>query len=78
MRDDGEPEGRAGCVRVRPLRKGLQDVRTLSLRQRASDFDYEISVGFSFQFGSIFNNVVNNRFSGVGIGRFFRGRGGGG
>ena len=37
----------------------------LELRQRGTDFDYGISVGFSFQFGSIFNNVVNNRFRGV-------------
>ena len=34
----------------------------LSLQQRATDFDYRMEVGFEFQFGSIFNNVVNNRF----------------
>ncbi len=48
----------------------------LELRQRGTDFNYGMSVGFSFQFGSIFNNVVNNRFRGVsgfggGFGRFF-------
>lgn len=45
----------------------------LSLRQRNTDFTIGASVGFSFQFGSIFNNVVNNRFR-----RPFDGRGGGG
>jgi hypothetical protein len=34
----------------------------LRLRQRNTDFTYGGSVGFSYQFGSIFNNVVNNRF----------------
>ncbi len=46
----------------------------LRLSQRRTDFDYGISIGFSFQFGSIFNNVVNNRFGGGegGFRRFFR------
>lgn len=34
----------------------------LRLRQRSTDFTYGGSLGFSFQFGSIFNNIVNNRF----------------
>jgi hypothetical protein len=34
----------------------------LQRRRLASDFDWDFRVGFSFQFGSIFNNVVNNRF----------------
>ncbi len=34
----------------------------LERRQRATDFEFELEVGFRFQFGSIFNNVVNNRF----------------
>jgi hypothetical protein len=34
----------------------------LQRRRLASDFDWEFGIGFSFQFGSIFNNVVNNRF----------------
>ena len=34
----------------------------LQLQQLDTDFQYGVSVGFSFQFGSIFNNVVNNRF----------------
>ena len=34
----------------------------LNLRTRESDFDYGLSFGFSYRFGSIYNNVVNNRF----------------
>lgn len=42
---------------------GVSDEEILLQRRRlASDFDWDIGVGFSFQFGSIFNNVVNNRF----------------
>jgi len=37
----------------------------LRLRTRATDFNYGIELGFSVQFGTIFNNVVNNRFRGV-------------
>jgi hypothetical protein len=36
--------------------------RLLQRRRLASNFDWDFGVGFSFQFGSIFNNVVNNRF----------------
>jgi hypothetical protein len=46
----------------------------LQLQQRGTDFRYGFSVGVSIQFGSIFNNVVNNRFGGGGGGGF----GGGG
>ena len=46
----------------------------LRLRQRATSFNYGLQVGFSIQFGSIFNNVVNNRFRRAGFGGF----GGGG
>ena len=45
----------------------------LRLRQRSTSFSYGVSVGFSYQFGSIFNNVVNNRFR-----RPWGGGGGGG
>jgi hypothetical protein len=40
----------------------------LRLQQRATSFNYGLAVGFSVQFGSIFNNVVNNRFRGIGRG----------
>lgn len=33
----------------------------LRLQRRPTDFDYGMEVGFNFQFGSIYNNVVNNR-----------------
>ena len=50
----------------------------LDLVRRAQSFTYGMQFGFSFQFGSIFNNVVNNRFGGGGFGGFFGGGGGGG
>lgn len=50
----------------------------LRLQQRGTDFNYGMSVGFSVQFGSIFNNVVNNRFRGTGEGGFGGGGFGGG
>jgi hypothetical protein len=28
-------------------------------------FEYELEIGLSYRFGSIFNNVVNNRFLGM-------------
>ena len=34
----------------------------LRLRTRATDFNYGLTLGFSIQFGTIYNNVVNNRF----------------
>jgi hypothetical protein len=46
----------------------------LNLIRGSQDFDYCVSFGFTFQFGSVFNNVVNNRFSGAN----FPGGGGGG
>ena len=36
----------------------------LRLRRLQTSFRYGLSVGFSYQFGSIFNNVVNPRFEG--------------
>lgn len=42
----------------------------LRRRQRETDFRYELSLGFSYRFGSKFANVVNPRMGGVG--RFFR------
>ena len=53
---------------------GVSDEEALlRLQQQQTDFQYGISVGFSVQFGSIYNNIVNNRFrSAQGFGgRFF-------
>ena len=46
------------------LRAGAaSDEEILLRRQRlATSYRYEFSVGFSYQFGSIFNNVVNPRW----------------
>ncbi len=53
--------------------EGVTDAEALlNLQQRSQDFNYGIEVGFSFQFGSIYNNVVNNRFGGGGRGGFGR------
>jgi hypothetical protein len=44
--------------------EGLTDEeRFLRLRQEATDYEASIRFGMSYQFGSIFNNVVNNRFN---------------
>ncbi len=52
--------------------EGATDAEALlNLQQRSQDFNYSLELGFSFQFGSIYNNVVNNRFGGGG-GWFFR------
>ncbi|MGE0158812.1 MAG: hypothetical protein AB7T31_05320 [Gemmatimonadales bacterium] len=47
----------------------------LNLRRQATDTQYGFSFGVTFQFGSIFNNVVNNRFTNI---QGFGGPGGGG
>ena len=36
--------------------------RLLELSTQQTDFQKSLNFGFSYQFGSIFNNVVNNRF----------------
>ena len=44
-------------------REGLTDAEILLGRfERPTDMTYGVSVGLSFEFGSIYNNVVNNRF----------------
>ncbi len=57
--------------------EGISDEEALlRLQQLETDFEYGLSVGFNFQFGSIYNNVVNNRFrnaQGFGGGGFGRG-----
>ncbi len=49
----------------------------LKLRRLQTGYRYRMLVGFSFQFGSIYNNVVNPRWSAT-TGRGFGGGGGGG
>lgn len=55
------------------LRKGgaTRDEILLRLRQLATNYSYHFSVGISYSFGSIFNNVVNPRFGGGGGGMHF-------
>ena len=59
-----------------PFEELTDDEIITGVRQSATDKRYFFFVGLSFQFGSIFNNVVNNRFPGGGGN--FRGGGGGG
>ena len=56
-------------------RREDENVSGHGMRYRVND---DIEVGFSIQFGSIYNNVVNNRFGGGGGGGFGFGGGGGG
>jgi hypothetical protein len=46
------------------LPKGEATAEEVLVRQRqlATSYQYSLSVGFSYSFGSIFNNVVNSRF----------------
>jgi hypothetical protein len=39
--------------------------RLLRLRQLATSYTYLVSLGLSYSFGSIFNNIVNPRFGGT-------------
>jgi hypothetical protein len=56
--------------------EGVSDEEALlDLRRQGTEFEYGLNIGFSVQFGSIFNNVVNNRLRGM---RGFGGGGGGG
>jgi len=43
----------------------------LRLRQLETSYEYFISLGFSYTFGSVFNNIVNPRFGGSGGGGQF-------
>ncbi len=46
-------------------RRGSTDEEILLRRRKlATDYEYELSVGITYTFGSIFNNVVNSRFAG--------------
>lgn len=46
------------------LRRGEATTEEILVRQRelATGYEYEIGFGISYSFGSIFNNVVNQRF----------------
>jgi hypothetical protein len=46
------------------LKKGDRSLDEILLRRSelATDFDYRLSAGFSFTFGSVYSNVVNPRF----------------
>ena len=50
------------------LPKGDADLEEVLLRRRQLETDYEarLEFGFRYRFGSIFNNVVNPRFGGIG------------
>ncbi len=50
------------------LRKGDADLEEVLLRRTQLETDYQagLSFGFRYRFGSIFNNVVNTRFGGIG------------
>ena len=50
------------------LPRGDADLEEVLLRRRQLETDYQagLSFGFRYRFGSIFNNVVNTRFGGVG------------
>jgi len=49
-----------------PAEDATDEETLLNLQRRATDRSSSISVGLRIQFGSIFNNVVNNRFRRVG------------
>ena len=50
------------------LRRGSATLEEILVRQRelATGYEYEVGFGFSYSFGSIFNNVVNPRFRNIG------------
>ena len=50
------------------LPKGDADLEEVLLRRRQLETNYQagLSFGFRYRFGSIFNNVVNTRFGGIG------------
>jgi hypothetical protein len=47
-------------------RDGASDEEILvQQRERATSYKYSVSLGLSYTFGSIFNNVVNPRFASI-------------
>jgi hypothetical protein len=55
------------------LAKGKLTDEQILLRRRklASKYSYFAGIGLSYSFGSIFNNVVNPRFEGIGGNKAF-------
>ena len=60
-----------------PLEELSDEDILLGRRQLPTNSSWQMSTGFSFTFGSIYNNVVNNRFGFVGGGEGMGGGGGG-
>jgi len=46
-----------------PAGAATQEEVLVRQRQLATSYDYYVSMGFSYRFGSIYNNVVNSRFN---------------
>jgi hypothetical protein len=66
-----EVEGRASRIRDQislPRRNATPEEVLLRLRELRSGYDVSFQFGFSYRFGSIFNNIVNPRFGGNGGG----------
>lgn len=60
-------EGSASRIRDQlslPRRLATPEEILLRLRELQSGYEYRFSAGFTYSFGSIFNNVVNPRFGG--------------
>ena len=51
-----------------PMGEATQEEVLVRQRQLATSYRYYFSIGFSYSFGSIFNNVVNSRFENSGGG----------
>jgi hypothetical protein len=45
-----------------PKRDATEEEVLLRLRQLQSGYEYEVQVGLTYTFGSIFNTIVNPRF----------------
>ena len=60
-------EGDVSAIRDQiflPRRGSTDEEILLRRRQLATDYEYELSIGITYTFGSIFNNIVNSRFAG--------------
>jgi len=61
----------AGHIGEEDTREATDQEILVRQRQLATSYRYGVSVGLSYTFGSIFNNVVNPRFEGASGGTFF-------